>query len=1182
MFADIAPVSPDQMAELITTNARNATCELKHISFQLSLRWKRFVASRKHRDDVNIDHIARQFEKLLSDTSRKLVATMQVARQMKSFEDAKLVQDEWKGSLKPADIFQFIAREIQTQQMNIKLADVIERLRTYPMQKYCKKSAKRQSVQPISKGNGRQFSVTDTQPTPRRAVITKGSHRDSLDFMSADMIRRLADENTSIAEAGQINKHIESGLPHYDTSKPYFMPKLKILAHRFGLEVPCQMRTAADELEFFTSVHVVFRTITTTQNNQMRFVTGKTSKGKSILKESDWPLPPGSISTSQIDAVRSFALLKERHQVDTIFDSCSSFMEIESVQKITAWLQKQVQELTAVSKTLVTNPDRERKNLSKKRKYDLIKLAWDRVYEAITTKEGTEKLDRGDNHRQKSESYDFVRSYQMLGLADGTEQDMIVKSAQKDPSIASGALLAFLHLRHLDIRRLKFLCLSHFNYLYSAQRTAYNISQVFDKLKTAQLDDIQSDFDYYEKVEENGSVFMSVTDNTGHVTTYTSALDSFRRLEELIILLASNYSLKDTDFVDHMQLLHDMWTGIGDILTAKANQCELILEALYNATERIHIDQLNRRIILLLNYDFVHDVESTHCLLHFQRHATLIRRQNDLLMNLRIESLYEFRNQELQYTDKSELGPKIFLTSTFHPGKEKLFLCEVNPYFCELFTIIDEMENILNIELDGQQSSPTPLATLNQMIVICNHTVDFISPEMRDDKVSYSIQIQKDFFHLKILTSELCDETIRFTVADMINLHHTLRCFFTLRRLLKQTDVANLLYFGLADVLGFSRSHLFLRLVQPSLSSDSSVRQETTARGQRPVPADDRSVDRYRPTNYGLAVQDYDELIPKSISFKDVSSIADIALNPRKIEKLLITTKVQILHNQLMVAATRCSSIMTTWPCDATVGDENSTSKLTQGDTATVATSILPGDVKTQHYFAEMFVSLQWERQWPRAKYLEYFEASIGGANMDKVRVDALTRMCTEMENIIDELALRATIAEQTSRIVWMINSQWEGDFHISHFEIGESLRVNPDQKDVLSSGAFSNLFYLPHFTAIMAAGRRLTHEKLIVALQLWADSITSLADVLFIFIAQARLGHFGSGEKGSWGGPEGIHQQLLELRRELGKIDEEAVCRLMTLSRQQALLEIEMSLIQLKISHGFKCLIYLYIRVRL
>ena len=758
----------------------------------------------------------------------------------------------------------------------------------------------------------------------------------------------------------------------------------------------------------------------------------------------------------------------------------------------------------------------------------------------------------------------------MLGLADGTEQDMIVKSAQKDPSIASGALLAFFHLRHLDIRRVKLTCLSHLNYLYSAQRSAYQIKKVFDKLKSSKMDDIQSDFDYYNKIERHGSVVMSVTNAMGHTTTYTAAIEAYRKLESLALLLGSNYSLKDNYIVDHVQLLHDIWTGIGDILSAKAVQCEFILEALYNATQRMQIDQLDRRITLLLNFDFTHDVSSSHCLVHFQRHAVLIRRQNDLLTKLRSAAIHEFRNQGLPFVDQSDvsdrtLGPQVFLVSTFSPCKEKLHLCEVNSFFADFFQIIDEVENISNIQSDGVQLSLTPIRHVNKMIEICDNVSEYFVAQL-DDKMTYSSQIQKDFLNLTIMPSELLEETARFSLVDMINLYHVTRCYFMLKNSLIKTDIANGIYCGIADTLGFSRSHLYLRLVQPSLSSDPSSRQEVTSRPHRPVPSDDRAVDRYRPASYCLAVQDYDELVPKTISFKDVSSVADIAQSPRKIEKLVIISKVQILHRELMVAALRCSSIMATWPCDNSVpGDESSASKLTGGDTATVATSMVPGDVKMQHYFAEMFVSLQWERQWPRAKYLEYFEASIGGSNMDKIRVDALWRMCTEMEFVIDELALRATIAEQTSRILWILNSQWEGDFHSSHFEVGQSLRINPDQKDVLASGTFKNLFFLPHFTAIMSAGRRLSHDQLRNGLELWATSITSLADVIYVFVANARLGEFGSGERGSWGGPEGIHQQVLELRREMSKTDEITIGRLLTLSRQQALLEIEMSMIQLK-----------------
>ena len=50
----------------------------------------------------------------------------------------------------------------------------------------------------------------------------------------------------------------------------------------------------------------------------------------------------------------------------------------------------------------------------------------------------------------------------------------------------------------------------------------------------------------------------------------------------------------------------------------------------------------------------------------------------------------------------------------------------------------------------------------------------------------------------------------------------------------------------------------------------------------------------------------------------------------------------------------------------------------------------------------------------------------------------------------------------------------------MDHFEIGSSLKLDPEQKDLLPSDCegFENLFFLPHFSAIMNAGRKLPQDQ--------------------------------------------------------------------------------------------------------
>jgi hypothetical protein len=90
-----------------------------------------------------------------------------------------------------------------------------------------------------------------------------------------------------------------------------------------------------------------------------------------------------------------------------------------------------------------------------------------------------------------------------------------------------------------------------------------------------------------------------------------------------------------------------------------------------------------------------------------------------------------------------------------------------------------------------------------------------------------------------------------------------------------------------------------------------------------------------------------------------------------------------------------------------------------------------------------------------------------------------------------------------------MLKNLWEGDYYLDHFEFGQSTRLDAEQRDLLGNGSYTNLFRIPHFTAIMNAGRKMSGEKLDDALKMWADSITCLADIISIYISKSRLGDF-------------------------------------------------------------------------
>jgi len=127
---------------------------------------------------------------------------------------------------------------------------------------------------------------------------------------------------------------------------------------------------------------------------------------------------------------------------------------------------------------------------------------------------------------------------------------------------------------------------------------------------------------------------------------------------------------------------------------------------------------------------------------------------------------------------------------------------------------------------------------------------------------------------------------------------------------------------------------------------------------------------------------------------------------------------------------------------------------------------------------------------------------------------------------------------------------------------MGTSLKDDPEQSDVMTSNGPNDLWKLCHYSTIINAGRKLKSEELLHGLEIWSTKISSLADIVGLWIGQSRLGKFGVGEKGAWGGAEGVHQNLLDLRRHLDRIeDAQQSKKVLVLSRQQFLLENELSI---------------------
>ena len=91
------------------------------------------------------------------------------------------------------------------------------------------------------------------------------------------------------------------------------------------------------------------------------------------------------------------------------------------------------------------------------------------------------------------------------------------------------------------------------------------------------------------------------------------AVDRLKKLEKLIIYLASHYCLHDEECVDHTEVLSQIWNGITRIIKQKVSRCELLLDSLLNTDDSKTLTSIKEKIGQLLTFDFNHDLKASHC-----------------------------------------------------------------------------------------------------------------------------------------------------------------------------------------------------------------------------------------------------------------------------------------------------------------------------------------------------------------------------------------------------------------------------------------------------------------------------------------------------------------------------------------------------------------------------------------
>ena len=169
-----------------------------------------------------------------------------------------------------------------------------------------------------------------------------------------------------------------------------------------------------------------------------------------------------------------------------------------------------------------------------------------------------------------------------------------------------------------------------------------------------------------------------------------------------------------------------------------------------------------------------------------------------------------------------------------------------------------------------------------------------------------------------------------------------------------------------------------------------------------------------------------------------------------------MAAKIQMMHKQLLTVLIKLAQLGNLWPIDhqeGAGGPNNLDVKETPSrndESVTVASSSALTE-RPMHAAAELFFSYQNERLLPRAKYLEYISSVSENAPIEKVRVEALEKLAGELQMLNAELCQRYEIITSYSKIIFLIQSY--PNLLSNHFELGASLRYEPEQPDLLAQG---------------------------------------------------------------------------------------------------------------------------------
>ncbi|XP_043119422.1 uncharacterized protein si:ch73-242m19.1 isoform X2 [Puntigrus tetrazona] len=437
-----------------------------------------------------------------------------------------------------------------------------------------------------------------------------------------------------------------SDVPLHSTNIEDFKTQLDFLLSHYEIQFNTgTIKTVGDEMELFSLVNYLFRTVFKCQEEMKTFLQydsteaterkwGKKSPNMTLRKESNW-IPHVQMKPKRDPwQQKQMAKLKELRSMDELLLMRAKLLEESDLRKATDALKQYV---ASVCQPEPTKPASISTAVLKE-----TSGMWKSIYNTsnmfqVATGQ-TSNLSKYTDSEEKNKG-----GSGQSGGAYLLEKDEDVEDVPKDPVTVRGAYVSLIYLRHLRIRGLKRTCLSMLNYLRSVERTLamdtaglelvggdlvrsveetgwmcaargddgsagalgsqqyiYN-SPVDYKVHSAEFmefPEVENLHDYYST---DGSC-IHTQDQRGLYVIYDVALMDLEELEQHLLLTASHFiqrsgELHESDGsggelhslakmnVDRLAVLLDIWTCEAEFLEHKIQLLNCYLEAYQHVTD---------------------------------------------------------------------------------------------------------------------------------------------------------------------------------------------------------------------------------------------------------------------------------------------------------------------------------------------------------------------------------------------------------------------------------------------------------------------------------------------------------------------------------------------------------------------------------------------------------------------